>query len=189
MLSNSRFIQDRMEDLQRYNEQHSQGIRVPSTEAKALDPVVKLIGLHQSYESIIAKARMGVIKTISFTENEDGTVAIKPFDIQAFRSFSKVIDDYSKRLMAVEGALEQLEKIENLGYYADCQRARDASKSKVNHLQQKLEQLQHSTRHSEADMRAAQKEVKQQISDASVELQRHQSIVDRVDAILAEVQL
>ena len=86
-------------------------------------------------------------------------------------------------------ALEHIEKIDGIDYYTTIQRARDNAKSKVHHLEQKLEQLKNSTRHDEADMKMAIKDVKAQVSEANVELAKHQAILDKVDAILAEVDI
>jgi len=189
MLSNSEFIRTRLEVLETIQEQQSQGIRIPSTEQKAVDPITKLIQMHQKYQSVIDNSRIGIFKTLTVSENEDGTISFKPFDVPAYRSLEKAINDYSKRMLACEDALERLQKIDGIGYYADLRRSVDAGKSKVNHLQQKLEQLQHSTRHDEQDMKQLQKEVKAELSEATTECKKHQATLDKVNSILAEVDI
>ncbi|MGD0951262.1 MAG: hypothetical protein ABR985_02530 [Methanotrichaceae archaeon] len=187
MLRNSEFITTRMEILDKHNDQIEQGIRLATTDARYNDPVVKLLEVYQKTEKSVTEARLNIFKTLTLCNSPDGNVEFKPYDLPAFKAYAMIIDDGTQKLLSIEDALSKLERLQGIGFYADLQRAANASKSKLQHLNAKLEQLGHSTRFEDSGIKQQAKSTREEISNTSSELEKHQAILDKIDAILLEV--
>ena len=188
MLNNSEFIKTRLEILDKHNEQIEQGIRLATTDARYNDPIVKLLEVYQKTEKSVTEARLNIFKTLNLCNSPDGNVEFKPYDLPAFKNYAQIIDEGTKKLLSIEDALSRLEHIHGIGFYADLQRAANASKSKLQHLNAKLDQLGHSTRfESDSGIKQQAKTTREEISVASNELSKHQAILDAIDSIIAEI--
>lgn len=188
MLNNSEFIKTRLEILERHNKQIEEGLHVASVDQKFNDPIVRLIGAYLTTEKTVKQARLGIFSTLTvLTDPKDGNVKFLPYDLPSFKAYAKILDDGAKKLISLEDALSRLEHVEGIGFYADLQRVANAYKSKVNHLNGKLEQLGHSTRFEEAGIKQQIRLTREELSIATTELAKHQKVLDDIDLILAEI--